>query len=44
MGSGMEMEYQPDAARAEQYRALYERYSKLGEYVENEILSMRKKP
>ena len=44
MGSGMEKEYRPDPARAEQYRVLYERYSKLGEYVENEILSMRKNP
>ena len=43
MGSGMETEYQPDQAKAEQYRVLYERYSKLGENVENEILSMRKK-
>lgn len=43
MGSGMETEYQPDPAKAEQYRVLYERYSKLGENVENEILSMRKK-
>jgi L-ribulokinase len=44
MGSGMETEYRPDPARAEQYRAIYERYSKLGEYVETEILSMRKNP
>jgi L-ribulokinase len=44
MGGGMEKEYQPDPARAEKYRILYERYLKLGEYVENEIQSMRKNP
>ena len=44
MGSGMEKEYQPDPARAAKYRLLYERYSQLGEFVENEILSMRKNP
>jgi L-ribulokinase len=44
MGSGMEKEYRPEPAKAEKYRVLYERYSKLGEYVENEILSMRSKP
>ena len=42
MGSGMEKEYQPDPTRAAKYQLLYERYSKLGEFIENEILSMRK--
>lgn len=44
MGSGIEKEYRPDPVRAEAYRVLYERYSKLGEYVENEIMNMRKNP
>jgi L-ribulokinase len=44
MGSGMEKEYEPDPAKTERYRLLYERYSALGQYVENEIMSMRKNP
>jgi L-ribulokinase len=44
LGSGMELEYRPDPARAARYDVLYERYSRLGQFVENEILSMRSKP
>ena len=44
MGGGMEKEYQPDPTNAEKYRVLYERYTALGEYVENETLSIRKTP
>jgi L-ribulokinase len=43
LGGGMELEYRPDPARAAQYDVLYERYSGLGQFVENEILSMRSK-
>ena len=42
MGSGIEKEYRPDPTNAVEYRAMYERYSKLGAFIENEILSMRK--
>jgi L-ribulokinase len=42
MGSGMEKEYQPDPVSAGKYEMLYERYSKLGDFVEGEILRMRK--
>jgi L-ribulokinase len=44
MGSGMETEYPPNPENAEKYKILYERYLKLGDFVENEILSMRKEP
>ena len=43
MGSGFETEYKPNAAGVEKYRTLYDRYVQLGEYVENEIVSIRKK-
>jgi L-ribulokinase len=42
MGSGIETEYQPDPQRAAKYRALYDRYTRLGEYVENEVLRIRR--
>ncbi|MCX6133758.1 MAG: ribulokinase [Ignavibacteriales bacterium] len=42
MGSGIEQEYRPDPVRAKQYDTLYNRYGKLGEYVEQEIQSMRR--
>jgi L-ribulokinase len=42
MGSGMETEYRPDPPSAKQYKTLYDRYLKLGEFVENETLSRRK--
>jgi L-ribulokinase len=42
MGSGIEAEYRPDPPSAKQYKTLYDRYLKLGEFVENEILSRRK--
>lgn len=42
MGSGIETEYRPDARRAGKYRALYDRYARLGEYVENEVLRIRR--
>ena len=34
MGSGFETEYRPDPERASQYRELYERYDRLGRFVE----------
>jgi L-ribulokinase len=40
MGSGIEVEYRPQMANAAKYKVLYERYLKLGEFVENEILNM----
>lgn len=36
MGAGFEKEYRPDPVRAEKYRALYEKYKKLGSFVEKE--------
>jgi L-ribulokinase len=42
MGSGIEKEYRPDLERAKKYNVLYDRYSKLGAYVENETLDMRR--
>jgi L-ribulokinase len=42
MGSGIETEYRPDPQRAAKYRALYDRYTRLGEYVENEVLRIRR--
>ncbi|MDP2884530.1 MAG: ribulokinase [Ignavibacteria bacterium] len=42
MGSGIETEYRPDPQRAAKYRALYDRYTRLGEYVENEVLRTRR--
>jgi len=42
MGSGIEVEYQPQRANAAKYKVLYERYLKFGEFVENEILNMRR--
>lgn len=42
MGSGMEVEYRPQTANAAKYTALYERYRKLGEFVESEILNTRR--
>ncbi|MEK6795336.1 MAG: ribulokinase [Spirochaetota bacterium] len=35
MGGGFSKEYKPDAKRTEAYRALYEKYTKLGEFVES---------
>ncbi len=37
LGSGFEKVYQPDPKNAEQYRVLYERYSKLAQFIENEF-------
>lgn len=42
MGSGMEVEYRPETANAAKYGVLYERYLRLGEFVENEISNVRK--
>jgi len=36
MGSGFEKEYRPDPERAKKYSALYEKYSKLGTFIEQE--------
>lgn len=38
MNSGFEHEYAPDARRAGQYAAIYEKYSGLGEFIENETM------
>lgn len=37
MGSGFETEYKPNPENAEKYNALYEKYSKIGEFVEKEL-------
>jgi len=37
MGGGFETEYRPDPARAAQYRALYQRYERLGHFVEEDF-------
>ena len=42
MGSGFEHEYKPDAGHAGQYNALYEKYSRLGAFVEGEIMEKRR--
>ena len=43
MGSGFEHEYKPDAGRAGQYNTLYEKYSRLGAFVEGEIMEKKRK-
>jgi L-ribulokinase len=35
MGNGFEKEYRPDPEKARGYQALYERYSMLGDFIEN---------
>ena len=42
MGNGFEREFKPRPENAAKYRALYERYSRLGEFIENEIMSGKK--
>jgi L-ribulokinase len=37
MGSGYEKEYKPDPARAGKYETLFNKYSKLGSLIENEL-------
>jgi L-ribulokinase len=37
MGGGFEMEYKPDPSRAAKYNALYDKYKKLGKFVENSV-------
>ena len=37
MGGGFEKEYKPDTERAEKYNTLYEKYKKLGKFVENSL-------
>ncbi len=37
MGSGFELEYTPDPENAEKYKVLYDKYSRLGEFVEREL-------
>jgi L-ribulokinase len=37
MGGGFEKEYEPDPARAKNYNELYNKYKKLGSFVENEL-------
>ena len=36
MGSGFEKEYRPDPVKAQRYTALYEKYSRLGTFIEQE--------
>ncbi|MCX6301082.1 MAG: ribulokinase [Bacteroidia bacterium] len=38
MGSGFEKEYRPDPARAKKYEALFEKYKKLGSFVEKQLI------
>jgi len=44
MGSGMEAEFVPDPERARRYDALYERYRRLGAFVEEETMRARRGP
>jgi len=37
MGGGFEKEYHPDPARAKKYEALFEKYKRLGSFVEKEL-------
>lgn len=37
MGSGIETEYRPSPANAEKYQAIYEKYIKLGGFIEKEL-------
>lgn len=37
MGGGFEKEYLPDKVRAEKYNLLYERYKRLGNFIEKEV-------
>jgi L-ribulokinase len=37
MGGGFEREYRPDPARAEKYTKLFDKYKKLGSFIENEL-------
>ncbi len=41
MGNGFEKEYKPRPENAKKYKALYDRYSALGGFVESEIMSHR---
>ena len=41
MGGGFELTYEPDPARAQQYDALYQRYLRLAEFIEAEIMRQR---
>jgi L-ribulokinase len=38
MGNGFEKEYRPDPGHARQYKAIYEKYSKLAGFVEKEMI------
>jgi L-ribulokinase len=42
MQSGFEQEYRPDRNRAEQYKVLYEKYARLGAFVENETMRSKR--
>jgi len=42
MGSGFVYEYTPDAERAERYEMLYEKYTRLGTFIEQETMKNRK--
>ncbi len=44
MGSGVEREYRPDPARTALYATLYERYQRLGAFIETEIMKEQGTP
>jgi L-ribulokinase len=44
MGNGFEKEFRPKAKNASKYRGLYEKYSKLGEFIEREMTERRTVP
>ena len=44
MGGGMEADYVPDPERARRYDALYERYQRLGAFVEKETMLVGRTP
>jgi L-ribulokinase len=37
MGNGFETEYQPQPAAAQKYQRLYEKYSRLGAFIEDQM-------
>ncbi|MBM4159913.1 MAG: ribulokinase [Ignavibacteria bacterium] len=43
MGSGFDIEYRPNAENAKKYEYLYQRYCRLGDFIEQEITTQRSK-
>ena len=39
MGSGFDTVYQPDPEKVKKYQELYDKYSRLGDFIENETQS-----